>query len=98
MRPRESSRAPTTDWGRLFTLAGACSLLLGYGALRATGWDSDHKRCLAAYAEAHTALDSAAVDARWLGGRGPRTPDGTCGRMRRDGTLDRYRLTHPAPR
>lgn len=64
-------------------------LLLGGGYI-ASRWDSDMVRCLREYDRAHTAADTASVDRIWLGGEN-QLEGNTCGRMRHDGALDRYR-------
>lgn len=60
------------------------------GWLTASQWDWDMARCLHAYDRARTAADTARVDGIPRGGKYPRNGP-SCGRLRRDGTLDRHR-------
>jgi hypothetical protein len=64
-----------------------CAMILGFGWWTAVGWDLGMKRCLARYDDARTAADSARVDGR---GKSPRSRT-SCGDLRRNGTLERYR-------
>lgn len=64
-----------------------CGLMLGFGLIVATHWDAPMESCLAWYEQARTAADSARVDHAGKSLRNRRT----CGKMRRNGTLDRHR-------
>lgn len=72
------------------TVVVTFGLILGFGWFTAAHWDSDMEHCLSRYSQARTAADTARVDKVWLGGKNPLNGY-TCGRLRRDGTLDRHR-------
>jgi hypothetical protein len=69
---------------RAAPVAAVCLLMVGGGLLLTQYSRIERRSCLALYAQARTAADTAAVDARWANAKARIS----CGRLRRDGLLD----------
>lgn len=89
-REGKRSREAAITWrmrlARVPAVVVTCGMIVAFGWGIAANWATPMERCMDRYANARTAADTARIDdlfntPRWWK---------PCGRMRRDGTLDRH--------